>query len=187
MLQHSIKSIKTITQEEIQIVGKHLGLAKLSVSDFGNMFSNSDFHILTDNGHLVSFARINHDFNLKIGNNHYSFAEFVGFVSIVKGKGYGSQLLKEIVENLRGKNIECIGFCEKPLRPFYQKNFIESLYDKAPFIKESVDGEWLSATDDDILCINLSEKNKELLWELNNENPAFFFDKTVLLRKLIHI
>lgn len=176
MINYFIKSINALTDEEIQIIGKHLNMGQFSVSDFRQLFLTSDFHLLTDNEHLVSFARINYDFNLKIGDDSYSFAEFVGFVSITKGNGYGSKLLKKIIQNLINNHIECIGFCEKPLRPFYEKNNIEILYEKASFIKECVDGEWASSTDDDILCINLFSENKELLSNLTEENPAFYVE-----------
>lgn len=176
MIKYSIKSINALTIEEIQIIAKHLHVEQFSVSDFRQCFSASDFHILTDNDYLVSFARTNYDFNLMIRDHSYSFTEFVGFISIIKGNGYGSKLLTKITQNLKYNNIECIGFCEKPLRPFYEKNNTEILYDKASFIKESVDGVWKPSADDDILCINLSAKNQRFLANLTDENPAFYVE-----------
>lgn len=176
MINYTIKSSNALTNEEIQIICKHLNIGQFSASNFRQIFSASDFHILTDNEHLVSFARINYDFNLKIGDDCYGFTEFVGFVSIIKGNGYGSKILKKITQNLIHNQIECIGFCEKPLRPFYEKNSTEILYNKAAFIKEYVDGERTSSTDDDILCINLSAEIKELLSNLTEENLAFYVE-----------
>lgn len=130
MINYSTKSVDTLTIEQILVIKKYLDMDQFSVSDFRQIFSSSDFHPLTDNMCLVSFARINHDFKLKIGDDYYCFAEFVGFISIIKGKSYGTKLLGEIIKNLIRNHTECIGFCEKPLRGFYEKNNIKSYMTK---------------------------------------------------------
>jgi|SRR6218665_3568625 len=176
MIEYFVKSASNLSKEEIQTIAKHLDMNHISIIEFRETFSSSDFHLLKDNDTLLSFARINYDFILEIDNKHYNFAEFVGFLSIVKRTGNGSKLLMKIIENLKKNDVECIGFCEMPLRSFYEINAIEILYDKASFIKEYVDGEWLSTADDDILSINLSYKNKILLSQLSISKPAFFIE-----------
>jgi hypothetical protein len=73
----------------------------------------------------------------------------------------------ELITNLKNRNIEALGFCEKENRPFYQKCQIPIMLDQAKQIREPAGEEWLMPDDDDLLDINLSEKNALLLKSLN--------------------
>ncbi|WP_175622038.1 hypothetical protein [Chryseobacterium schmidteae] len=140
---------------------------------FKEKFKKSEFHFLQIDENIVSLARINFDFKFKIESKPYQFAEFVGFVSIEKNKGYGTILVEKTMENLREKNIEAIGFCEKDLRLFYEKTSIKILYDKADYFLEFDNNEWIKSTDNDILILNASKKTIDLLQNLEELNPAF--------------
>jgi len=144
----------------------------LDFSSFKTKFKNSEFHFLEIDDKIVSLARINFDFKLEIQKNFYGFAELVGFVSVEKAKKYGSFLLNEIMINLKERGIETIGFCKIKLRPFYEKNNIQILYGKGFLITEFENNEWLNSDDDDILIINTSEENINVLQNLNEQNKA---------------
>jgi|GEM_PF-70062 len=149
----------------------------LSKAEFAKLFSESEFHLLLNqNNQILSLMRLNFDFNLEIQSQINLFPEVVGLVSIIKGKGYGSKLLKHFKENIINRNLDVIGFCEKDLRPFYSKNEIEILKDKARFIQESQDNQWVASEDDDILIFNLAEEKKIIINELNEENLAYFIN-----------
>ena len=102
----------------------------------------------------------------------YNFAELVGFVAVEKAKRYGSFLLNEIVTNLKKREIETIGFCKMELRPFYERNDIQILYGKGIFITEFENNKWIDSDDNDILIINTSEENINILQNLNKQNKA---------------
>jgi hypothetical protein len=140
---------------------------------FKQAFSTSEFHLLlNDTEHILAMARINFDFKLLIESRVHQIPEFVGFVSVERAKGYGSILLKSIITNLQSRNIQALGFCEKELRPFYEKNGIPLLYGKARFIREFENDEWVVATDDDILNLTLSADTVALLESLNEAKEA---------------
>ena len=62
--------------------------------EFRKRFENSEFHLLTDSGsNMLSVARINFRFNVKINEIVYPIAELVGFVAIEILKDYGKTLL----------------------------------------------------------------------------------------------
>lgn len=174
-MQYSIKKSKGLSDKDIDLILKSWEIedwVNLDSADFKIKFENSEFHFLENDDRIVSLARINFDFRLEIQKNLYNFAEFVGFVSIEKAKRYGSFLLNKIVENLTDRKIETIGFCKKDLRPFYEKSNIQILYEKGIFITEFENNEWIDSDDDDILILNASEENINILQNLNEQNKA---------------
>lgn len=99
--------------------------------------------------------------------------ELAGFVAIQKGKGYGANLLHHIVDNLKARQIEALGFCEKALRPFYERCAIPILYNQAQYILEPTNNEWQPGSDDDILNLTLSSKTVALLDSLSANQPGY--------------
>jgi len=76
------------------------------------------------------------------------------------------------VTNLKEREIDTIGFCKFELRPFYERNDIQILYGKGIFITEFNNNKWIDSDDDDILIINTSEENINILRSLNEQNKA---------------
>lgn len=181
MSNYQVKGVEALTAAEIAIILQHWEVAAwqhLTPQDFRRQFARSEFHLLTDErSTILSLARINFDFTLRIGNQQYEFAEFVGFVSVQKGRGYGRQLLRHLKGNLQKRGLESIGFCEKDLRPFYQQCQVEILYDKAKAMREYEAGQWLRPSDDDILNIHLPDEKRELLHRLHDGNPAYLISE----------
>ena len=172
---YSIKRSKDLSDKDIELILKSWKIEDgfdLNSSDFKIKFENSEFHFLKIDDKIVSLARINFDFKLKIQNNLCHLAELVGFVSVEKAKGYGSFLLNAIVKNLKEREIETIGFCKMDLRPFYEKNNIQILYGKGILIREFENNEWADSEDDDILTLNTSKENIKILQNLNEQNKA---------------
>jgi len=172
---YSIKRSKDLSDKEVELILKSWEIEDwfdLDSSSFKIKFENSEFHLLEIENKIVSLARINFDFKLEIQKKLYSFAELVGLVSVEKTKGYGSFLLNEIVTNLKEREIETIGFCKLELRTFYERNDIQILYGKGIFITEFDSNKWIDSDDDDILIINTSEENINVLQNLNEQNKA---------------
>ena len=177
MSKHLIKEADQLSDTEITTILTAWDIEEwrsMKKETFREKFKDSLFHLLTDNNDtILSLARINQKFSLSIKEDVCSFAEFVGFVSVEKHKGYGSVLLQLTKEHAKKNDIQLIGFCKKELRPFYRKNDIELMEDKASFILETENGEWASSTDDDILILNLSQEQKNLLSGLMKDKPAY--------------
>jgi hypothetical protein len=177
MNNHVIKSADQLSDIEIGIILTTWQAEEWLSMDalvFREKFKRSVFHLLTDTDkNILSLVRINNDFALRIREKVYAFAEFVGFVAVEKQKRYGSFLLQEVINEAKLNGLQMIGFCEKELRGFYQKNNIEILAGKARSILERENGGWISSTDDDILVLNLTEENKKLLNGLGEEYAAY--------------
>jgi hypothetical protein len=177
MTIHIIKTSSELSDKEINTILKHWDVEewkKMQADVFKSVFARSEFHFLVNKqSDILSLARINFDFHLKVGNIQYDFAEFVGFVSLEKGKGYGTQLLNEIIKSLQNRHIEAIGFCEKENRVFYQKAKVNILYDQAHYLREQENGKWITCTDDDILNLTLSETQSHMLESLNSERLGY--------------
>ncbi len=176
MSKHLIKKADQLSDTEITTILTAWEIEEwksMKKETFREKFKDSMFHLLTDsNDTLLSVARINQTFSLSIKEDVYDFAEFVGFVAIKKNEGFGSGLLQLIKKQAKQNEIQLIGFCKKELRPFYKKNDIELLEDQAFFILEKENGEWIPSTDDDILVLNLSQEQKNLLSGLTKDKPA---------------
>lgn len=149
------------------------GWLQMSVADFRQRFFNSEFHLLREDGRVVSIARINADFLLEINNTLWRVAEFVGFAAVTQGKGYGSELLHAVIKTIQESGTVTIGFCEKELRPFYEKHGIPILYDAAKYILEKEDDNWVPSTDDDILILYATDEDMSLLNSLGKDNPGY--------------
>ncbi|QMU27515.1 hypothetical protein [Adhaeribacter radiodurans] len=144
---------------------------------FKEKFKNSEFHLLKDHSsNLRAVARMNFDFKLKIDDQTYTYPEFGGFVAKPRSKGYGTELLVNLIQNLKKRKIEALGFCEKPLRLYYEKCGIQILYDQAKFLREAGENDWVISSDDDILDLTLSPASVQLLQSLNSANLAYLID-----------
>ncbi len=177
MLTYQIKPAQELSAGEISQVlhAWEVGAwMNLSATAFKQRFAQSEFHLLTDSrAALLAIARINFDFCLRIDQRRHAFAELVGFVSVWRGKGYGSHLLDLLTGNLRSRQVEALGFCEQPLRGFYQQCNVPILYGQARYVRERDQDKWVASTDDDILDLTLSRESAELLRNLNGQRLAY--------------
>ncbi|MBD2753845.1 GNAT family N-acetyltransferase [Spirosoma validum] len=176
-ITYTIKRVDNLSELEIATILKHWDIDEwkaLPINAFRQLFKQSEFHLLTDTDAAIRcLARINFDFTISIDNELYTIAELVGLVATAPGKGYGRNLLSLIQENVKSRNINLISFCEAANRGFYQKCGILILLNKAKHLREPDKDEWLVPADDDILAINLSERNVNLLNSLNPEKLGY--------------
>ncbi|MBK1895829.1 GNAT family N-acetyltransferase [Chryseobacterium paridis] len=174
---YSIKKPEELTAQEIETIialWENEEWMGMEVNDFKILFKDSEFHLLLDlDEKIASVLRLNFDFNLKISDHVYSFAELGGFASVQKGKGNGSQLLQHSMNTIVTRDLQTIGFCLSDVRPFYEKCNVPILYDKAKYIQEKDGGDWVPSEDDDILIIHLSEENNNLFQQLDLQQPAY--------------
>lgn len=180
-MKYQIKETKNLTETEIEHILELWDISAwntMKAAYFRTFFKNSEFHFLMDTKeNILAIMRVNFDFNLKIAEKDYSFAEAVGLVAAHKKKGYGAALVRSFKENAIQRNIETIGFCHSDLRSFYEKCNVEILHDKAKMIKESIGSEWVNSEDDDILIFHTSQERKELLNQLSSQNNAYLIIK----------
>lgn len=191
-MEYKVKSSTDLTANEIKSILDGWGIVEwsnLTSDEFTQKFINSEFHTLYDGGELVSLCRINNDFSFKIDGKVYKIAEMVGLVSLVKGSGYGKELLTHLRANQQSRDIECIGFCYAHNRGFYQKCGIEVLEGYAKFFKEPSEkkGEWIASDDDDVICVNLSAATILQIKGLNKANFAYLEVKNIDLPEVCRI
>jgi hypothetical protein len=177
MLTYQIKQAQELSAEEINRVlhawevQEWLNLSEVA---FKQHFAQSEFHLLTGpENTLLAVARIHFDFCLRIDQRRYAFAELVGLVSLQPRRGYGSHLLGLLTGTLRERQVEALGFCERPLRGFYQQCNVPILYDQARYVRERDHDQWVASTDDDILDLTLSRESAALLNGLNGQRLAY--------------
>lgn len=174
---YKIKQANQLLAKEIKTILSNWQIAEWSLltsGQFKKKFEQSEFHILTASDRRpLALSRINFDFRFRIASESFQLAELVGFVSCEPKKGYGKSLLQFIKGNLTERNIEAIGFCEKQIRPFYTKSGISLLYNKAKYLREQENGEWISPSDYDILDLTLSPKMRLLLKSLSSKKLAY--------------
>ncbi|HEX8532010.1 MAG TPA: hypothetical protein VF646_18375 [Cytophagales bacterium] len=177
MLTYQIKQAQELSAGEISRVLHAWEVSEwmnLSETAFRQRFAQSEFHLLTNpHAALLAVARINFDFCLRIDGHRYAFAELVGLVSLQPRRGYGSHLLGLLTGNLRERNVEALGFCEQPLRGFYQQCNVSVLYGQARYVHERDHDQWVASTDDDILDLTLSRESADLLNGLNGQRLAY--------------
>src|ERR1700759_2449065 len=143
--------------------------------EFRNHFGKSEFHILTDSvPNILSVARINFNFKVKIDEKEYKIAELVGFVTVEILKGYGKELLVYMGDNLRNRQIEVIGFCKNKNSTYYESSGLKIFYNIVKFLRELKNGEWFTPTeDDDIFSLTLLESTIPLFEKLSHDHPAY--------------
>ena len=143
--------------------------------EFRSRFTKSEFHLLTDSAsNLLSIARINFNFKVKIDETEYQIAELVGFVAVEILKGYGKILLEHVGDNLKKRNIEAIGFCKNKNSAFYESCGLKIFYNSVKFLREMKDGKCYTPTEnDDIFSLTLSENTIHLFEKLNHDHLAY--------------
>jgi hypothetical protein len=178
MNNYTIKKSNELSDAEIKIILDNWEVAEwkeMKVDEFRQRFEHSEFHLLTDfESNMLSIARINFKFKVKVDEAIYPIAELVGFVAIEILKGYGKNLLGNIKENLVSRKIEAIGFCRNKNSAFYESSGFKVFYDKVKFLRERKDDQWFTPTeDDDIINLTLEENTIQLFENLNHKNPAY--------------
>lgn len=164
--------------EEIQIILQTWNVDEwidMSEEAFRTRFKNSEFHLLNSKeANLLSVARINFEFKVRIDQQEYSIAELVGFVPVEILKGHGKVLLGHISANLKERKVEAIGFCRKRTRPYYESVGLKVLRDKVKHIRERRNDEWITPKeDDDIVVLTLEEPTIEIFEKLSDDLPAY--------------
>ena len=173
---YNIKPVEDLTNLEILII---LDLWNIDAwkfmepSEFKSRFRESEIHFLKDEkDNILCIARISFNFILKISGADYYYTEFAGLASAQKHRGFGLILIEYIIENMQQRNLDSVGFCDKKLRPFYEKSGATLIHDAAGFIFQQADGELVKSSLDDIIVVNLRDSHFQQLAGLNEQNIA---------------
>ena len=177
-MAYAVKNPVQLSDAEIKTILDNwdvLDWNDMKPEEFKNRFRRSEFHLLTDStSNLLSIARINFNFKVKIDESEYQIAELVGFVAVEILKGYGKILLDRVGDNLKNRNIEAIGFCKNKNSTFYESCGLKIFYNSVKFLREMKDGKWFTPTqDDDIFSLTLSESTIPLFEKLSHDHPAY--------------
>ena len=178
MDKYLVKKPSELSETEIQAILLAWDVEEwkaLTLPEFRKRFEDSEFHLLTgEESKLLSIARINFRFSVKIKETDYKIAELVGFVAVEILQGYGKFLLKQVADNLSNRKIEAIGFCKRRTSPFYETNGFKVLHGKVKHLREKINDQWFTPTeDDDIVSLTLSEQTLSLFDEISDEEPAY--------------
>jgi hypothetical protein len=116
-----IKTGKKLSKNFIEIFDK----AKQIEFKSGKIFDFSKYHediffILKDNNKIVAFGHLK---KIKISylGNKYNILGMANLISIEKKKGYGKQVVKEMIKFANKKNKTIVGFCQNHNKKFYEK------------------------------------------------------------------
>jgi len=173
---YNIKPVDDLTSLEILLILDLWNIDSwkfMEPSEFRSRFRQSEIHFLKDEkGSILCIARISFNFTLMISGADHYFTEFAGLASAQKHKGFGLMLVKHIIENIQQRNLDSIGFCDKKLRPFYDKSGVTLIHDAAGFIFQQADGELVKSSLDDIIVVNLKDSHYRQLVGLDEQNIA---------------
>ena len=177
-MSYSVKKSNELSDDEIKIILENWDVVEwkeMGPDEFRNRFTKSEFHLLTDSLlNILSITRINFNFKVKIDETEHQIAELVGFVTVEVLNGYGKVLLVHLVDNLKNRKIEAIGFCKNKNSAYYESCSLKVFYNTVKFLKEMKDGIWFTPTeDDDIFSLTLSDSSILLFEKLSHNNPAY--------------
>ena len=175
---YAVKNPGQLSDAEIKTILESWDVAdwsEMKPEEFRRRFGKSEFHLLTDSvSNMLSVARINFNFKVKIDEKEYKIAELVGFVAVEILKGYGKDLLSYMGDNLKSRNIEAIGFCKNKNSTYYENCGLRIFYDSVRFLREFKDGNWFTPKeDDDIFSLTLSDGTIPLFEKLSHDHPAY--------------
>jgi hypothetical protein len=163
MNQYVVKNPTELSPSDINIILDSWDIDEwkgMAEDAFKKKFEKSEFHLLTDTDQkILCIARLNFHFKVRIHEKDFQIAELVGFVATEILKGYGRELLFHLMENLKTRNIEAVGFCRNKVSPFYANSGLKIFYYKVKFLREWKDNQWyIPMEDDDIISLNLSDE-----------------------------
>lgn len=175
---YAVKQSSALSDAEIRIILENWDVSdwkQMQPDEFRRRFETSEFHLLNGpDQQMLSIARINFKFKVKIEEVVYPIAELVGFVAIELLKGYGKILLGHIKENLLSRKIEAVGFCKNKYSAYYESCGFRIFYSAVKHLREKKDNQWFTPTeDDDIISLTLDNPAIALFEKLSNENPAY--------------
>lgn len=175
-MKHLVKKTNQITEVERSKILNAWSIEEwkdLTDKEFSEIFKTSEWHLLYDDEVFVAVVRVNTKFSFNIGENEYNVSEMVGLAALEKGKGYGKEIVLRLIESLKDRNIECIGFCYEHNRGFYEKCGVEVLTGLAKFFLEKHGDECVLSDDDDVINVTLTEKLRSEIFKLSYESPAY--------------
>ncbi|MBS3089220.1 GNAT family N-acetyltransferase [Candidatus Pacearchaeota archaeon] len=131
------------------------------------------FFVLCDNEKIISTGRLR-PVKIKFMEDSFHIFGISDIVSVIKGKGYGKKIMKNILKYLDNKKEIGIGFCKRNNSEFYRKcgfSIADDLSDRFIFkdkLGNLVTDEW----DDDVIYNDLGESlirkikqnQKEKVW-----------------------
>ena len=89
-------------------------------------------------------------------------------------KDMDRDLLIRLIENLKTRNIEAVGFCRNKVSPFYANSGLRIFYYKVQFLREWRDNQWyVPVEDDDIISLNLSDEVISGIESLGEKTHAY--------------
>jgi hypothetical protein len=175
---YAVKNPGQLSDAEIKTILESWDVAdwsEMKSEEFRKRFGKSEFHLLTDPvSNILSIARINFNFKVRIGETEYQIAELVGFVAVEILQGHGKVLLGHVGDNLRNRRIEAIGFCKNKNSTYYENCGLKIFYNSVQFLREFKDGNWFTPKeDDDIFSLTLSDGTIPLFENLSHDHPAY--------------
>ena len=175
---YAVKQSSALSDTEIRIILDSWDVPdwkEMKADEFRQRFDKSEFHLLSGpDQKLLSVARINFKFKVKIGEVVYPIAELVGFVAIEILKGYGKILLGHIKESLLSRKIEAVGFCKNKSSTYYESCGFRIFYNTVKYLRERKNDQWFTPTeDDDIISLTLDKPAIALFEKLSDEHPAY--------------
>jgi hypothetical protein len=177
-MTYAVKHPEQLSDTEIKIILDSWDVSDwndMKPEEFRNRFKKSEFHILFNSAsNMLSIARINFNFKVRIIETEYQIAELVGFVAVEILKGYGKTLIGQLIENLKSRHIEAIGFCKNKNSTYYESCGLKIFYNSVKFLREMKDGHWFTPTeDDDIFSLTLTDSTIPLFEKLSHDNLAY--------------
>ena len=81
---------------------------------------NKIYFLLKESEQLLAFGRL-HDVNVECQEKTYQILGIATIVSVIKGKGYGFELMQSMKKYILSTGKTGIGFCNKNITEFYRK------------------------------------------------------------------
>lgn len=116
-----IKKGEKVSKKFIEIFdkAKQKNFGDKKLRDFSKYYKDT-FFILKYKDKVVSFCQIK---KIKINYNkkNYNILGIANVISLEKKKGYGKQLIGEVIKFTRKKDKTLLGFCKRKNKDFYKK------------------------------------------------------------------
>lgn len=118
---------------------------------------NSPWFLVKDKSQLVAFGRLHQTIAIDFRGGQHRLLGIASIVAVVKGHGYGTELMHEIKGYINQSGLTAVGFCSPKTSPFYAKcgyQILRGGVKRFRFIGEDGQEQPPDHPDDDVLYLD---------------------------------
>lgn len=116
---------KDLSAAELEVINAYrkseFGSVSVVAPQVGNADWDKPYFLVKDQGRLAAFGRLHDTIAVDFRGEQYQILGIASVVAVVKGRGYGRELMIGMKQYIHQPGLTAVGFCAPEVSSFYAK------------------------------------------------------------------